>query len=107
MMEYCQKGQPPKPNNNAILEKLFILTRSRLDADKGGAKFTLRELAGNCAMVMDAPNSRGDGIMKQLYEADVASCVDHIRVPSFLSLVGKGHLPDTTCAKSAFAANAY
>merc|ERR1719264_837875 len=51
MMEYCQQGQKPKPNNNAVLEKLFIL-------DMAPGKTLLRELEGKCAKVMDAPDGK-------------------------------------------------
>eukprot|EP00929_Paragymnodinium_shiwhaense_P075387 TRINITY_DN38537_c0_g1_i2.p1 TRINITY_DN38537_c0_g1~~TRINITY_DN38537_c0_g1_i2.p1 ORF type:complete len:426 (+),score=51.86 TRINITY_DN38537_c0_g1_i2:53-1330(+) len=57
MKEYCQSNNPPKPANNAVLEKLFILESETLETESGepATHLHLRELAGNCKLVMDAP----------------------------------------------------
>merc|ERR1719436_1359783 len=71
MMEYCQEGQLPKPNNNAVLEKLFILEASAAGPGSSlSADVVFRELSGRCAKVMDAPD--GSVSMRSLVEVDVA-----------------------------------
>jgi len=106
MLEYCLEGISPKPNNNAVFEKLFVLEAS----SDGGAttSTTLRELAGRCAMVMDAPPLADftDG----LTEADVASCTSPFDVSDFIELEsasGNGSLQGTACTRIAEAEGAY
>merc|ERR1712032_158701 len=99
MMEYCQQGQPPKPNNNAVLEKLFIVNRTLLHSD-GGAVTMLRELAGRCAKVMDAPD--GKVSMSQLLQADVSTCTEPFEVAKFIGATpGEAPSGGTPCMRLA------
>lgn len=99
MMEYCQQGQPPKPNNNAVLEKLFILRSTDLSASGQVRKTVLQELKGKCAKVMDAPD--GKVSMGSLVEADVATCSTPFQVSKFLRLPPGGPLEATPCVQLA------
>jgi len=101
MMEYCQKGELPKPNNNAVLEKLFILETTPGEVPS----FELQELAEKCATVMDAPD--GKVSMNRLVQADVATCATPFMVSKFLGLENTGPSSDTPCVQLAAADNAY
>eukprot|EP00427_Karlodinium_veneficum_P011919 CAMPEP_0169096578 /NCGR_PEP_ID=MMETSP1015-20121227/19069_1 /TAXON_ID=342587 /ORGANISM="Karlodinium micrum, Strain CCMP2283" /LENGTH=415 /DNA_ID=CAMNT_0009157343 /DNA_START=123 /DNA_END=1370 /DNA_ORIENTATION=- len=105
MSEYCQKGLKPKPNNNAVLEKLFILKTTENEAGSSAKKFVMQELGGWCGKVMDAPN--GKDAMASLEEADVASCDDPFPVSKFIGVDKIHSLRDTACVKMATAKNAF
>lgn len=103
MMEYCLQGENPKPNNNAVLEKLFIANLPT----SGNHGVVLRELSGKCAVVMDAPS--GKDAMQHLTVPDVESCTNPFRVADFLDLSGlaEEHLQGPPCVELSKAANAY
>jgi hypothetical protein len=81
MMDFCSAGRPPKPNNNAVLEKLFLLEYRRDDAARR-ATTVLREAAGRCPRVMDAPDGRA--AMDGLARDDVRTCGAPFDVARFL-----------------------
>jgi hypothetical protein len=99
MSEYCLKNQGAKPNNNAVLEKLFILNTTHVSF---GKKFVLQELDENCAKVMDAPPKD----LNSLTNADVASCSDPFQVSKFLGLE-EGSLESGNCVSLALREDAY
>lgn len=106
MMEYCQQGELPKPNNNAVLEKLLFLEASTdLDDPSSLNRLVLRELGDKCALVMDAPN--GADSMKALVEADVATCTTPFQVSKFLGLQAGGAGEDTPCVRLAAKEDAF
>ena len=67
MMEYCQRGLPPKPNNNAILEKMFIV-----EFERKTNHTILHELGDKCTLLMDAPDALY--AMANLVTDDVRAC---------------------------------
>lgn len=93
MSEYCLAPEMhPKPNNNAILEKLYIL---ELPEDGHALKtITMRELRGKCSLVMDAPSKTES--WSDLSTSDVRGCSSPFRVSDFMEL--KDDQSDTTLA---------
>ncbi|CAK9042914.1 C3H1-type domain-containing protein, partial [Durusdinium trenchii] len=77
MSKVCQLEASPQ--NNEVLEKLYIL-------EKSGTETLLRELEGRCPRVMAAPQQH----LEELSEEDVASCRVGFDVPAFLDLVACG-----------------
>mmetsp|Transcript_106241 Transcript_106241/g.317430 ORF Transcript_106241/g.317430 Transcript_106241/m.317430 type:complete len:464 (+) Transcript_106241:81-1472(+) len=71
MWEYCLQHPAVswRPNNNAVLEKLFLL---EVPGQGDSPSTVLRELMDNCAMLMEGPSKSTS--MASLVESDVASC---------------------------------
>mmetsp|Transcript_48406 Transcript_48406/g.95898 ORF Transcript_48406/g.95898 Transcript_48406/m.95898 type:complete len:182 (-) Transcript_48406:126-671(-) len=87
MLEYCLGGDmSKKPNNNAVLEKLFVLeaTPGVEGDDTQYAHLVMRELSEHCAKVMDAPS--GKESLASLVHADVANCQDPYDVSEWIGL---------------------
>lgn len=112
MIEYCADGLPPKPRNNAVFEKLFVLETdtaaegSSSKSDEDSVRFVLRELLGRCRSVMDAPD--GKDSMDALVVEDVLSCVGPF--PAFLGLLDiptNGNDKKTQCVQLAEREGAY
>lgn len=98
MSEYClAPDYLPKPNNNAILEKLFILELP--DKAVGFQRIKMRELGGKCALVMDAPSKEES--FSDLATADVTNCSSPFRVADFLKLKDGIDIRDTRCVQVA------
>jgi len=96
MSEYClAPDYLPKPNNNAVLEKLFILEVP----PEGSHHTVLRELRGRCQQVMGAPPTSMS--WRELATADVATCKDPFAVADFLDLARVRSLKNTDCVKNA------
>jgi hypothetical protein len=98
MSEYCEAPDfLPKPNNNAVLEKLFVL-----ELPAHGAKhqsLTMRELRGKCPLVMGAPDKTAS--WSDLATSDVTSCSKPLVVSDFLDLKDGVDPKDTTCVENA------
>lgn len=98
MSEYCLAPEyMPKPNNNAILEKLFILELP--SAGGGFQSVKMRELKGKCALVMEAPSKEES--LGNLATADVANCSSPLIVSKFLDLQAGVQPDQTACVKCA------
>jgi len=97
MSEYCLAPEfQPKPNNNAVLEKLFILELPKQhDASQVAI---MRELRGKCHKVMDAPSMESS--RRELAVQDVASCTTPFPVAHYLHLVDKPSLQETNCVNN-------
>jgi len=109
MSEYCLKNGPIKPNNNAVLEKLFYIEYP----ENTSSTTVIHEMRDNCPKVMGAP-SKTDS-MEALVEGDVSNCVDvhfgqKFKVNDFIR---RGPDPNgmpsdnTACVNFARARNAY
>lgn len=93
MSEYCLAPEmSPKPNNNAILEKLFIMELP--ENKRGHQTITMRELRGKCALVMDAPSKETS--WSNLSPADVINCRSPFHVSDFMDLKDGGG-PSSNC----------
>jgi len=98
MKETCQ--MPSKPNNNDVLERLFIWERS-----VDGRKFSLREQSGQCAYVLGGPNVQS-GFRDIASGEDVKSCNSPFDVTPLLDMKHAGSTP-TACESLSLQPNAY
>jgi len=104
MKEYCFGGKGKTPANNAVLQKLFIMeaTPGVAHGDVQRTDIVLRELQGNCSLVMDAIESRL--ALRDLLAEDVAACERIFPVVELLQLQagggGGGHTPCERLAES-------
>merc|ERR1719506_286821 len=99
MSEYClAPDMEPKPNNNAVLEKLFILELKQDPRDQQW-RIINREQSGKCHQVMNAPHK--SAFFSRLADKDVASCTGSFDVSDFISPVSADTLDDSTCVLSA------
>lgn len=99
MSEYClAPDYLPKPNNNAILEKLFILD-FKPKQGLANLTITMRELRGKCSLVMDAPTKTDS--WSNLATSDVTSCSIPFPVSDFLNLQDGVDPQNTTCVQNA------
>ncbi len=77
-----------RANNNAVYEKLFWVERTRgrrRGRSRGPGSVTLREAAGDCRLVLDAPTREAS--MRRAAPRDLASCADPFDVQPFLALL--------------------
>lgn len=80
-----------KANNNAVYEKLFVITQRRTGGDSAGDSEStlevlteLQEAEGDCPLVMDAPLRESS--MEATVSSDLASCVDPFVAEPFVDI---------------------
>lgn len=98
MSEYCLAPKfLPKPNNNAVLEKMYILELPERGVPHQSV--TMRELRGKCRLVMGAPKKEAS--FSELATSDVVGCSRPFGVSNFMDLKEGVNPEDTACVKCA------
>lgn len=92
MSEVCDA---PLPKNNAVLEKLYIIETGHAS---GPQSVTMRELRGECPLVMDGPSSKTS--LRKLATSDVSTCTDPFDVADFLDLEENSDPDASDCVKA-------